>query len=132
MSDAAQAIERRRIMAFHLVEHERRQWHGQKMPAYEAVASQIKASASWLRKFLGGHPGAALSFEVGFQIRAAYDRLCERVEAAQETERAKLEAVRRALDAADESDHRLVATVAREGGSGPAASPAQGNPEADS
>lgn len=116
MSDVTQAIERRRIMAFHLVEHERRQWHGQKMPAYAAVASEIKASASWLRKFLGRQPEATLSFEVGFHIRAAYERLCERIEAAQETERARLAAVRRELDAADEGDHRLVAGTARKAG----------------
>jgi len=99
MTDISRAIEMTRSMATLLVEQESRRTGKKKMPAQDAVAAAVGASASWLRKFMGRNPEAALSFGVGLSIWAAYERMCERIEAAQETERARLDALRREMDA---------------------------------
>jgi len=86
-----------------LVEKETRRV-GSRTVAYEIVAQTVGTSSSWIRKFL------AKSEEVKepritlfHNIRAAYDQLCERVEAENRTDEVRLRALRGTLHAATES-----------------------------
>lgn len=53
---------------------------GSRMVAYENVASEIGASGSWLRQFIGRAPHVSLSFVVGMNILERYYQLCGHVE----------------------------------------------------
>lgn len=72
---------------------------GSKMVAYEQVARTIGASSSWLRQYLAntgavGEPRISL-----FQnIKTAYDKICERVEADNRAAELRLATLRGTLD----------------------------------
>ena len=94
MTSVAQATEITRLMAGRLV-HDEEAKTGSRMVAYTRAAAAIGASTSWLQKFTRRSPEVALSFARSLSIRAAYDRLCDRLVAAQEAERAEIERLRR-------------------------------------
>jgi hypothetical protein len=54
---------------------------GSRMLAYENVGAMIGASGAWVRKFVKGYAEVGISFPVGMNIIALYERLCERIEA---------------------------------------------------
>jgi len=93
MSSIAHATDVARRMTGKLVADEERRT-GSRMLAYERAAAAIDASASWLQKFTRRSPEVALSFARGLNIRAAYDRLCDRLAAEQEAERAEAKRLR--------------------------------------
>lgn len=102
MSPAALTSDTRSALGA-LVERETRRV-GSKTVALEIIAQQVGVSSSWIRKFL------ARSEEVKepritlfHNIRAAYDQLCERVEADNRADEARLRALRGPLHAVTES-----------------------------
>lgn len=82
---AADAINEARPIASALVQREERQ-AGSRMAAYERVARTVGASPSWLRKLIGRQDVslAAHHFE---NLKTAYRRACERIEAEAEAEK---------------------------------------------
>lgn len=102
-----------RSVASALVERAERQ-SGSRMAAYEMVAQTIGTSASWVRKFVTGRdevkePG----WTVGWNILDQYNRICSRVEAEIEAERAKILALKDEIDAANSAVNRVVEGAAR-------------------
>jgi hypothetical protein len=51
-----------------------------RMLAYERVGQMVGMSGSWIRKFIKQYDGVGLDYVVGMNIRASYERLCERIE----------------------------------------------------
>lgn len=100
-----------RSVATMLVELEERQ-SGSRMAAYEAVAKTVGTSASWLRKFIKGHEIKEPGWTTGWNILDQYSRICDRVEAGIETERAKILALKGIIDAANKTTNRMVEGVA--------------------
>lgn len=117
MMTAADALSYARPFAAALVERDERT-AGSRMAAYEMVAQRIGVSPSWLRKLVGRQPGLVVEAHEYLNIAAAYRRLCERVEAEAERERALAAALREKADAALASAPGMVAGVAREAGAG--------------
>ncbi|WP_286962387.1 hypothetical protein [Methylobacterium sp.] len=52
-----------------------------RMQAYGRVASLIGRSSAWVQRVIGRDPRAAVGLHDAANIRAAYDRLCARVQA---------------------------------------------------
>lgn len=77
---------------------------GSRMRAYEALGSKIGRSPTWIRKVLGRAEDVTVGLHDALNIRAAYERLCARVEAVADTIEAGNEELRRELDAALGSD----------------------------
>lgn len=71
---------------------------GSKMAAYDIVARELKASASWIRKALGNQP-VAFPAHVYMNMMAAYEAACVRMEAEAQAERERFLALRRGADA---------------------------------
>lgn len=99
MRTAADMTALTRSVAAAWIEREERRT-GSRMVAYQVVAQSVGTSPSWLRKFIGNGPEAKEpNWTVGWNILAAYRRVCERVELAAETERVKARALERQIDA---------------------------------
>lgn len=109
-----------RQVAMELVEIEERRT-GSKMESYKVVGRSVGKSASWLRKFLKGQEAKEPGWTTGWNILDQYSRICDRVEAEIETERAKTLALKRKIDAANQIANRAVASPARTESSGAAA-----------
>jgi hypothetical protein len=80
---------------------------GSKMAAYDRAAEAIGVSASWLRKLIGRQPDVRIDghellnlWAVHRRVCGAYERACERVEAAAERERRRTAALEEEFDAA--------------------------------
>jgi hypothetical protein len=74
---------------------------GSKMLAYEAVASKVGKSPSWVRKLLSRHRDARVDLPTWMNIRRHYEHLCERVEADAAALRAELHSLKDNIDAVD-------------------------------
>lgn len=108
MTNAADMTALTRSAAADWVSREERRT-GSRMVAYEIVAQTVGTSASWLRKFLSDRDEAKQpNWAVGWNILAAYSRICERVERAADNERAITRALQRQIDAVTASTLDLV------------------------
>jgi len=101
-----------RSVANALVERAERQT-GSRMAAYEMVAATVGTSASWLRKFIKGDESKEPGWTTGWNILDQYSRICDRVEAEIETERARILALKEKIDAANSTVDRVVASTPR-------------------
>lgn len=54
---------------------------GSVMSAYPRVARKVGASPSWVQRVLGRYDGVTVPAHIFLNIEAAYERLCERLEA---------------------------------------------------
>lgn len=81
------------------------------MDAYEALGREIGKSSRWVRKVIGRDATAAVYLRDALNIRAAYERLCARVEAMADAIEAGNDELRRELDAALGSDRAGAARV---------------------
>jgi hypothetical protein len=79
------------------------------MSAYTTVAHAIGTSASWLRKFIAGREAKEPGWTTGWNILTQYDRICSRVEAEIETERARTLALKERVNALTAIADRVVA-----------------------
>jgi hypothetical protein len=95
----AHTAEFTRELAAQLVERAERNT-GYRMIAYDDVAQRIGTSSSWLRKFIAGREAKEPGWVIGWNIVDQYRRMCSRVEAEIETERAKYLALKEIIDAA--------------------------------
>lgn len=91
---------------------------GSRMTAYEAVAQSVGTSASWLRKFIAGREVKEPGWTTGWNILDQYSRVCDRVEAEIETERAKTLALKGMIDAANQFANRAMESAKRTESSG--------------
>lgn len=119
MTDVGDVAFTRRV-AHALVERAERQ-SGSRMAAYEMVARTVGTSSSWLRKFIKGQEAKEPGWTTGWNILDQYSRICDRVEAEIETERAKTLALKGLIDAANEIANRVVVSTARPESSGASA-----------
>ncbi|WP_129610025.1 MULTISPECIES: hypothetical protein [Rhodoplanes] len=111
MSAAADVLDTTRAMTAELVRRAERET-GSRMSAYGRVATTVGVSASWVRKFVAGDPGAKrVSFVAGLAIVNQYRRLCERIEAEAEVERQRAEALMEQMNAATSGALDVVAMV---------------------
>lgn len=79
MSRAASVLRVIRQMAAVLVDREQYRVKS-RMLAYENTGSMVGTSGFWMRRFVNGDDDARLSFPVGLNILAMYERLCDRIE----------------------------------------------------
>lgn len=86
---------------------------GSRMRAYESLGSKLGRSPTWIRKVLGRAPDVTVGLHDALNIRAAYERLCARVESAADALEAGNEKLRRELDADLSGDRSGVARSAR-------------------
>lgn len=107
MQNSARILDLTRSAAAMLVERKQRQT-GSRMTAYEAIASSIGTSSSWLRKFLGRSPDAKPDFILGLNIISSYTLLCTRVEQEAEIERMRCHALRDEIHEATQGALELV------------------------
>jgi hypothetical protein len=85
-----------------MVEQEARRV-GSRTLAYERVAQMVGASSSWVRKFLANTGEVSEPRITLFSnIRAAYNNICERIEADNRADEARLQALRGSLNAVGE------------------------------
>ena len=101
-----------RPVANALVERAERQT-GSRMAAYEMVAQTVGTSSSWLRKFITGQEAKEPGWTTGWNILDQYSRICDRVEAEIETERAKFLALKEKIDAANTIVNRVAESTTR-------------------
>jgi len=85
MLSPTDTIDEIRPIARALVEREERNTRS-RMLAYDRVASRVGASSSWLRKLVGRHD-VALASHTYQNLKLAYARACERLEAEAEAEK---------------------------------------------
>ncbi len=83
------------------------------MAAYEMVAQTVGTSAEWLRKFINGSEAKEPKWTVGWNLIDQYNRICSRVEQEIETERYKIQTLKREIDAATSSVTRMVESAQR-------------------
>jgi hypothetical protein len=107
MMTAAHTANLPRDVALHMVELAERRT-GKRMIAYKSVAEKIGTSASWLRKFLAGHEAKEPGWTVGWKILDQYSRMCSRVEAEIEMDRARTLALKERVDALTATANRMV------------------------
>jgi hypothetical protein len=81
------------------------------MAAYHMVAQTVGTSAEWLRKFIKGQDAKEPGWTTGWNILDQYSRLCERVETEIETERTRILALQRKIDAVTSPVNRMVAAA---------------------
>jgi hypothetical protein len=81
---------------------------GKRMDAYDIVARSIGTSSGWLRKFIAGREAKEPGWATGWNIVDQYRRMCSRVEAEIETERAKYLALKEIIDAASGTVDQVV------------------------
>ena len=86
---------------------------GSRMAAYEMVAQTVGTSSSWLRKFIKGQEAKEPGWTTGWNILDQYSRICDRVEAEIETERAKILALKEKIDAANTIANRVAEGTTR-------------------
>jgi hypothetical protein len=86
---------------------------GSRMRAYESLGTKLGRSPTWIRKVLGRAPDVTVGLHDALNIRAAYERLCARVESAADALEAGNEKLRRELDADLSGDRSGVARSAR-------------------
>jgi hypothetical protein len=110
MSNAAITSALTRAAAFALVERAERHT-GSRMAAYQMVASTVGTSPDWLRKFIKGREAKEPGWTAGWNILDQYNRICNRVEQENETERVKILALKEKIDAATSSIDRMVETT---------------------
>lgn len=72
---------------------------GSKMTAYSNIGRRIGASSSWVQKFMK-QEAKEPRISLFHNIRTAYDHLCERVEAQNRADEARLQALKGITDAA--------------------------------
>lgn len=99
MRSAAELTDLTRTMTAALVEREERR-SGSRMFGYEAVASMLGRSSSWVRKFVRRDPDARPDFVVGLNIVHLYTNLCERVESGNDMRRLRCAALQDEINAA--------------------------------
>lgn len=99
MMTADQAREQIRSPLDLLIKHHVDQGASQ-MRAYERVGSLIGRTPAWVQRIIGRREDATVGLHDAFNIRAAYDRLCARVESVADALEAGNEELRRELDAA--------------------------------
>ena len=97
---------------------------GSRMRAYESLGSKLGRSPTWIRKVLGRAPDVTVGLHDALNIRAAYERLCARVENAADALEAGNEELRRELDAALGGDRTGVARPSQSAVSRPSEAPA--------
>lgn len=97
---------------------------GSRMRAYESLGSKLGRSPTWIRKVLGRAPDVTVGLHDALNIRAAYERLCARVESAADALEAGNEELRRELDAALGGDRSVAASARGAALSRPAEAPA--------
>lgn len=112
MSNAAIVSGLTRSAAHALVERAERQT-GSRMAAYEQVAQTVGTSAEWLRKFIKATEAKTPDWTVGWNLLDQYNRICARVDQEIETERSKILALKRKIDAATSPVARMVENAAR-------------------
>ena len=95
--NAAHALEQARPVLRVLVDRAENST-GSRMTAYDAVARELKASGSWLRKALGNQP-VAFPAHVYLNMVKAYEAACARMEAEAAVERERFRALGRSSDA---------------------------------
>lgn len=110
MNAATDVLDTTRTMATELVARAERET-GSRMTAYRRVAAGLGVSASWVRKFVAGDPATRVSLVAGINILNQYRRLCERIEAKAEQERARTHALLEEFDAATVRALDVVAMV---------------------
>jgi hypothetical protein len=95
-----------------MIEHLREAGYTQ-MRAYSHLAKMVGKSPRWVRRIVGRSPEAEVRLRDAWNIAAAYDRLCARVEAAADAQEArnaiiegKLHAAREGRSAMGEGDER--------------------------
>lgn len=86
---------------------------GSRTVAVEDIAALIGKSASWIKRLRAGSSEVIVALHDAMNVATAYDRLCSRIEAAAETEKARAAALRRSTDAAVSSTLDLVDGKAR-------------------
>ncbi|MCC0807538.1 hypothetical protein FPV16_15090 [Methylobacterium sp. W2] len=102
------------------------------MHAYEALASLIGKSPTWVRGVIGRDPNIGVRLRDAINLTRAYDRLCKRIEAAADAEEARIATLTEELHAAlsargpvaPSASTAPVARTAASGGPGRAASTA--------
>lgn len=94
-----------------------------RMDAYVRVAGLIGRSPAWVQRVIGRRPDTTVGLHDALNIRAAYERICARIEAAADQKEAanaaweNADALREGRAAADASDRlRVVAPMVREVG----------------
>ena len=97
---------------------------GSRMRAYESLGSKLGRSPTWIRKVLGRAPDVTVGLHDALNIRAAYERLCARVENAADALEAGNEELRRELDAALGGDRTGVPQPSQSAASRPSEAPA--------
>lgn len=112
MMTADQALERIRPDLASIIAA-KEQSLGSRMRAYEALGSKLGRSPTWIRKVLGRAPDVTVGLHDALNIRAAYERLCARVESVADALEAGNDELRRELDAALSGDRPGVARCAR-------------------
>lgn len=115
MSTASSAALTREL-AEHMVARVEQQT-GSRMDAYRTVANAIGTSSSWLRKFIAGREAKEPGWTTGWNILDQYSRICDRVEASIETERAKTLALKERIDALTAIADRVVEGAPRKAAS---------------
>ncbi len=112
MSSAAVTSALTRSAAQSLVERAERQ-SGSRMAAYEIVAQTVGTSSDWLRKFIRGKEAKTPDWTVGWNLLDHYNRICTRVEQEIETERSKIQTLKREIDAVTSPVNRMVESAQR-------------------
>lgn len=114
MFSPTDTIDEIRPIAQALVEREQRTVHS-RMAAYERVASRVGASSSWLRELVGRQE-VSLAAHTYQNLKLAYARACERLEAEAEAEKRAF----MALGGRDAAVEGMGSSSPVEGGAGPA------------
>lgn len=70
------------------------------MRAYQRLGGMVGKSPTWVRGIIGRDPNIGVRLRDALNIRAAYDQLCARVEAAAEKVEAENNQLREAIDVA--------------------------------
>jgi hypothetical protein len=85
--------------------------NGSRMRAYDMVAREIGRTPEWVRKLMGRR-AVNVKLRDGWNIAAAYDALCSRIDAEAENNRRRTVAAREIINAALASTPHLVANEA--------------------
>jgi hypothetical protein len=82
------------------------------MGAYAALAGQVGKSPTWVRGIVGRDPTVGVRLRDALNLRAAYARLCTRIEAAADAEEALIATLTEELNAARPTGHAVAAQAA--------------------
>lgn len=119
MIGQAETIDEIRPIAAALVDREQRTTQS-RMAAYERVAFRVGASSSWLRKLIG-RQDVSLAAHTYQNLKLAYARACERLEAEAEAEKRAFMALGGRDETAESMGAQgLLESRARAGTAGPA------------